>query len=360
MAVSESDLDTIVAELNVQITFRPDSDTQLLKTFCALETLIAEECGFWSANSQNSELSKVLVNFTEIRRLLSEVRRSLDVDQAKGKIIQAIQRERNQPSYTIYSRTATAKFLAKLVSNEGAEVANGALAYLTGDIPSNRITSVFFLSGLFKAFLFMNPGALGPSLAAHQSAFEQLRASMNSYREEVVVAVSTLTQSVDAWRAESDLKISQLLDTKRAELDEARTEAVRESGTWLTKSGEALRTWEEKMQGLQSAYTEKLKLEGPTKYWKDLEDEYLKTGRTWTALSVLLAGALTVLVYCVLYKPPEILKDVNFSLPGLRGSILVLVLISVVVYLLTLFVKICTSIILLEMRENAINLRSCT
>jgi hypothetical protein len=97
------------------------------------------------------------------------------------------------------------------------------------------------------------------------------------------------------------------------------------------------------MQGLQSAYTEKLKLEGPTKYWKDLEDRYLKAGRIWTALSVLLAGALTFLSYCVLYKPPDILKDVNLSLPGLRGSILMLVLISAIVYLLTLFVKISTS-----------------
>jgi len=52
---------------------------------------------------------------------------------------------------------------------------------------------------------------------------------------------------------------------------------------------------------------------------------------------------LAFLTYCVLYSPPNILKDVQFSLPGLRGSILILVVISTIVYLLSLFVKIATS-----------------
>jgi hypothetical protein len=342
MAVSESDLDNIVAENNLQITFRPETDTELVKTFSAFEALILDECRFWAENSRNSELSKIATNFQEVRNLLNQAK-TLDVNQARTKIAPAIQRERIQPNYTIYSRTAQAKFLVNLVIRHGPEVANGALAYLTGDIQPNRMANKLFFAGLLSAFLFVNPGAFADSLGAHQTAFEQQRTSLNSYREELVASVSTFTQSIDAWRAESELKISQLLDTRRAEFDQARTEIEKKYGAWQNQSAEALQTWQEKMQGLQSAYTEKLKLEGPTKYWKDLEDRYLKAGRIWTALSVLLAGALTFLSYCVLYKPPDILKDVNLSLPGLRGSILMLVLISAIVYLLTLFVKISTS-----------------
>jgi Family of unknown function (DUF6161) len=119
--------------------------------------------------------------------------------------------------------------------------------------------------------------------------------------------------------------------------------AEQKSGEWLKESSDSLSDWQTRMQGLQSAYTEKLKLEGPTKYWDDLEKGYLKTGRIWIGASTLSVFAMTWLTYRVIYTPPEILKESGFSAPGVRGSILLIVLISVVVYLITLFVRIATS-----------------
>jgi len=282
--VTQTELDNIVAEMRVEITFRPESDKKVFTTFSELAELFKSEMNFWNENQRGTELVSVLTAFQEVNQELVEAARG-DATYARNHIAQAVEKERQKNVLTIYSRTGVAKFLADVAQKYDREVTNGAFSFITRNFGPNfinRMANPSFFSGMIRAFVFVNPNAFEGPLAANQAAFETLRNEMYSYEQQATKSFGALRDSIEAWRTQGELQIKELLDSKRAELDTQRTDMQNTSGTWRKSSDDSLTSWEGKMQGLHDTYSEKLKLEAPTKYWSDLEKAYLKTGRLWT------------------------------------------------------------------------------
>ena len=110
---------------------------------------------------------------------------------------------------------------------------------------------------------------------------------------------------------------------------------------------ETFETWRAEAQlkvtDLETLYREKLRLEKPAAYWKELEAKYVRQGKWGVFSTALLAGAIAGCVGYLVYKPPEILKSDQFTLGGFKGAILIASAISALLYLTNLLVKIATS-----------------
>ena len=72
---------------------------------------------------------------------------------------------------------------------------------------------------------------------------------------------------------------------------------------------------EKKLSQLKETYREKLKLEGPVKYWKDRAKRYNKEGWTWLIGLGSVVVVTVAILLGLLYVPPE-----SFSLGILKGD----------------------------------------
>ena len=114
-------------------------------------------------------------------------------------------------------------------------------------------------------------------------------------------------------------------------------------GEWKKTFEDSHHQWEEKVQALETAYSEKLRLERPARYWQVLV-EILRVPRLrWSSVSALVVVALSSMAYHLVYSPPALLNDKEFTLGGFKGAVILTAGLSVVIYLLNLFVRLATS-----------------
>ncbi len=106
---------------------------------------------------------------------------------------------------------------------------------------------------------------------------------------------------------------------KTVDLDKQYTERASRVETWREETSKELHQFQkdkkEKLSQLEETYREKLKLEGPVKYWKDRAELYNKEGTKWLKWLVLVVGVTVAILLVLLYVPPE-----SFSLEILKGE----------------------------------------
>jgi hypothetical protein len=231
----------------------------------------------------------------------------------------------------ICSETADGHFLASL----GGGAAHGAYQYLKGSIDQNAHRDPQQLLGIFRAMLYRHPDLAAAGLGAEVDSFRQSRTQLEGFRNDLIAFQQTITVEMTEWKNSQEAGVTAwFTESRQAAIDDR----ARSSGDFAA----ALQEWAGKVQALEVVYRDKLQLEGPVQYWKDLEDEYTRSRRIWVWWSI---GAVTVLAAAtglVLYWPPPLLtaKDVS---QGVRGALLVGVALSVAVYVIHLFVRLATS-----------------
>ena len=100
---------------------------------------------------------------------------------------------------------------------------------------------------------------------------------------------------------------------------------------------------ETRIKELELLYREKLRLEEPAKYWKKLEDHYVKKTKTCTVASVVTAIITIILLILIVICLPDIYSKDAHWMEIFRNSAAITVLISIAVYILRLFVKLAMS-----------------
>lgn len=94
---------------------------------------------------------------------------------------------------------------------------------------------------------------------------------------------------------------------------------------------------------LENLYQEKLRLEAPAEYWRELDKQYNKAGWVWFVVSLLFTGAIiTVLVLTLKYLPNLFSEDSHW-IDVFKNSAIITVITSIAVYILRLFVKMTVS-----------------
>lgn len=166
---------------------------------------------------------------------------------------------------------------------------------------------------------------------------EDLSDRVEGYRrqlEDLSNSADAQQQDYQSRMAKFDIDIEEFKRKLREELDKEENEyAVR-----LDKATEQIKA-------LETAYSKKLQLEGPAAYWQELAQSYLHRGWVFLFLTFLLGTCVVICMLNILLDADVITlfnqKELNFT--TIRGSLILIVMTSVLGYLLHLFTKLAIS-----------------
>lgn len=94
---------------------------------------------------------------------------------------------------------------------------------------------------------------------------------------------------------------------------------------------------------LEKTYDEKLKLESPAKYWKELGEEYNKKGNKWLLISIVASLVVIVLLLVTIKIMPNLFSENVHWLDAFKNSAIITIIASVSIYTLRILVKLAMS-----------------
>ena len=325
---TETELDDAVSKMGLSLKLGAHSQVRAFANYRDLKSFIQAEASFW--RGVGTEFQPFLVEAVRELEALSAV----DLGYASNKIVQLHERFRTTP--IVYSDNTDAQFL-KLLYATGAETGKGAYEYFTNRSGSQLGRSQEYFDGALRASLLRKPGVFDKQAASHIAAFEMLRLDVETTRGNLQSEVQTFKKDLTIWRSNLQAELTKFIEDQTRCMAELHTT---QKGTLedLFKTGNS------KIVELENLYREKLRLEGPAKYWEELEDRYLKSGRWWIFWACLTVLVATVAGGWVLYDPPSSWLNDKLTTTGtIKSTIVATVSISLVFYLTLLFVRLATS-----------------
>lgn len=150
-----------------------------------------------------------------------------------------------------------------------------------------------------------------------------------------------LTLAADAQKSDYELRMSQFekneqeyVQRRNAELSKAEAEFT-----------ERLNKADQRIKALEEAYSKKLQLAAPARYWNNLARSYLNRGWALLFVSFLLGGFVACKLFSNLLDADFIplFNQKELNLTTIRGSLILIVMTSIAGYLLHLFTKLAIS-----------------
>lgn len=348
MAISKSELDELVRQLNIEVILVPDNRSRRFASFDELNTFYKDELAFWRAG----QVSQISARFAGLNQQLSNVGLANTIQDAQSRLQDFVQSERSARRMNVYSNTSFAQMLVSLQNSYPGAV-NGALNYRSTDAIGPQSPPSF--DGALVASLTLHPEFANLAVVADRAAFQKNAKDIDTCRENMRDSLASFKLQSGQWSETARRNFDAVRESAESQFQKAGEKATREfrdlRDEWSEKLAVAADEWKKKIEDLEATYAEKLKLEGPAKYWKDVEELYGKKGGIWVGASVGSALTLAAVAVGLLYHPAAVLlgpvaqagKEPGFSLAGLRGTLLVALIVSVRVYIIHLFVKLATS-----------------
>ena len=341
----ENLLDEIVEELNVEIPLFSGNQRRKFRKFNSLKKFIDKEVEYWEPLHGNP-LRFVIVAFRLIQSDLQKAIETSNQQEARQLVRDAVAEAGRPQSPLPYSETAVGKFLGELNARNPAS-AESAYLYLTqGDFRAsfrNRAA----LDGLLLAFHFSNTDAFRPKIDAtersltqlaenHQTEKDELKQEADKLMAEIGSSWKTFSKDTTAWKK----KFEDTTGTWRDGLQKTFDKGIQSKNEQFTKFFEEC---QQKVNDLENTFEEKLRLESPAKYWDMFANDYEKRGKQWRNWALVAAAGLLVVTLLFLANPPSWFLSPEFSAGSIRGTVLLAVPVSVLIYFIRLFVKLSTS-----------------
>jgi hypothetical protein len=307
-----------------------------------LEGLMAkvnDEANHWGQHSAG--LQEIASVFQDVRKELSVIGGERDGNGVRDRLSRAFQAINRNKNAVVLSSSPLGQFLVDLQSRD-AEAARAAAWYLIrhGSTPSFSQSN---MKGIIAAIAFEQPEFYSSSLAASLKAFEDKQSIIDTASSDITVTLRELRRQSEEWRDAAESSVQQVIAAGKENLERC-------SGTWentFKQSHEALKRETEaikkQMADLKSVYEEKLRLAEPAAYWESLEKTYKSQGRVWISLSTAAVGAFVAVIGTIAYKPPAILTEPVSAFGGVKGALLLGAGVSMIIYLINLFVRMSTS-----------------
>ncbi len=335
MPIPTSQLDEVIASLNLTVTLDPDGRrVQTFETFEEAQKFFEREVEFWTPHTGG--LSSILSNFDFVRQRLKEAASQNDVERARTEIHHARGRLREQRLGFISCETPLAQFLVGL-NSKNPSLAAAALAYFDGTFGQRTLNSSReYLEGTIASIAFKYPEFFASGIDARLEAFDRQTAEVSQLRGQLASELQSLRHDMDEWRKATQSSIGSMLQEARESFSSTNAE-------W-TNTFESLRTTSEKeLAAIKTAYAEEMRLKEPATYWGELERTYKRQGLRWIR-----TAAVAIVVFCIaigfiVYQPPALFHETKATLGGLKGALLIAAGISMFIYLINLFVKMATS-----------------
>lgn len=100
---------------------------------------------------------------------------------------------------------------------------------------------------------------------------------------------------------------------------------------------------EKRCADLENLYENKLRIEKPADYWKQMHNMYSKKGKLWFGSSCGVAIAIVAMLICILAFVPNVFDEQSHWFDILKNSAIVTVVAGVAIYVLRIFVKMALS-----------------
>jgi hypothetical protein len=332
VALTQEQLDAIIADSDV--SFEIDGATKTFTKFAELKEFIDAETSFWQRHHQG--LDDLAAAFARVQSPLEQAARQTGFDAARKNISEATAQIRDRSPARVYSTSQFGQFLAKLQAQSAAK-AMGAYAYHNDRIANPPIVSSREkFDGVLSAFAFHNPDVWSHILASSVESYRIELAQISKRRAEIDETSTSLKEGSQGLQAEIRKVSLDLLEQNKRTYE---TTNAQWANTYQS-THDALKS---EIDGLLRLYHEQLRLKEPAAYWDSHEKDYTQKGNRWAWLSIGLTGVLFAMVAAVLYCPPDFLNATSVSLSTIKGSLLLAVAVSTLVYLIHTCVRLALS-----------------
>ncbi len=325
------ELDKILNKIEnggITIQLVPESGIRKIASYEQLKTFLEEERTFW----QQFAKSRLLKLLQPLNTAKGEIDSAAGFIQA-GNAIKAhdsIVRAINTllKDVQCYSATALASFLKEMYMIS-TDAANAAFDYfIKQNIETNEINKKEYLKGLLKSFIYENVGKeFNDKITAETDSLEGIRAKYTATIDGIENYYHSAVEQTDK------------------ELNSFKTELNGWKDATINELQGKLKDTEQKFAALEQQYEEYMRLEGPAKYWQELTDDYEKKGRRWRFWAIGSSAMSLAIMGGVLYNFPDCLyqQGQSFSFTNLKGTIVLAIIVSILIYLIRLFVKLSIS-----------------
>jgi len=333
---SNEELDRIVVERFGPIEIEPGV-IKKFDTFAQLDDFVNREIEYW--NDCAGSLPQLWQALSAISGSLHQASSGMNL---YAMIDQAHRHASNERNALIYSSSPRAKFL-KSLHQQSPNWVSPAYAYFRGILQPGNFATSDYLSGVFAAILSEHPAVLSAGIHAEIETSSGLRKEMARQAQLTSDEIKVIRDQFAIWKLSAQSEFSQTIDQNRSDFQNEHSE-------WrgkLIEAAESLdaakKEFREAMDQLRSLYNEKLRLEQPATYWKELETKYGREGLGWVIATLFVVAVLVKGVWSFIYTPPNILKADAVTLSGLKGAVVIGAAISMVIYLINLLAKLATS-----------------
>lgn len=315
-------------EFSVNINQRNSDFNQEIKGFKSLSDFLNKEVEFWNIKDPTSFSRNAIKGINELLRTVNSLESQIEqinleqlpveLENLKNEIHNKI----NASKFLILSNSPKAHYLKEYYIKEPSR-AMGAHQYLTNNPISNNNQEVWI--GVLNAIIFEaeNENKLYKRHRAERKAISELSKEFCEVLIKSKSEYQIFNEEINTWK---DFIIGEVADYQ--------AEKSRELESFLAKEGAEL-------QNLKNLYEEKLKLEGPVKYWQNRAEKYKINGRIWLGSLTAIIIMSCIGLFLLLYNLPGVF---HFNLfrgdpEAIRGMLIFFTIISFLAYLINTFSK---------------------
>lgn len=327
--------DCIISEEDRKFSLLPDGREVTFSSLSGLKNYVQDEIAAWT-NVENSIAKKYQVISSKIDALSKEAQNG-ELVAGSLKVIKKIMSEWTIRDHGINSCIDSRSHLGRYIK----------------ELRDQYPTDSMFHDCCFVTFRFLGypypSSCMTHSLSQFQLIIvvaraakyfacpEDISSRVDEYRKQLM----GLTDAANAQKSDYEFRMGQF-DRYEDEFKQKRDlELAKEEAEYAERLNKA----DEKIQALENAYSKKLQLEGPSRYWKDLAQSYLHRGWVLLFMTLIIGICIMAWLFNILLDGDtlSLFNQTTINLATIRGSLILLVVTSIAGYLLHLFTKLAIS-----------------
>jgi hypothetical protein len=310
----KKDVEDYFKNLAVVIPLFPEENTKEFRSINNFYKFIENEVAYWSDCTEGK--TSYIANYFHviINHLNAAANPATAYDEQINQLNNAVSQACMNRMNCLYSITEAAQKM-KLLYERHPLCAEAFYDYLQGNNFDNKLVDRNYLYGVLDSL----------------EAFD-IKAETNTIKKK---------QQLLAELSKRFLGELDSLDKKSVEFKDQiidwKEHLVTDVDGFVTEKKDAL-------DALEKTYNEKLRLETPAEYWKKLSEEYETKGNYWRDRSLWVGGAAVVILTVILLNLPAQIADIqSLSFASFKSVVILTTIVSIIVYIIRLFVKLATS-----------------
>lgn len=328
-AFESKELDEMVGAAPVSMRLFPDKNGKTFRTFHSLYAYMLNEKTTWESLRKFSAAETLFNSFKKIISEFDAAIAATDESNRTARYNSAIQLiYKSQANITVarvYSESRAGRRLIDLcLEQRSNEYVYSFFDYIvTGSARQIANSNKDYFLGIMDAYLTLNPINRSKEIKAKEEELATLVERIEVDADELYNKHAAHWKTVDnehkkhlaeteKWKKETEKNLEDYLNEKR-----------------------------ENIQKLEETYKEKLRLEAPVEYWEKAKNANHKNGVIWIVIATLASLVTAIYVYCILTNLPYDLQgDISsFNVNSIRNTLLITAGVSVLIYLIRIFIK---------------------